>query len=315
MELIEVSYTQISEYGDPDLPDNDPVNLFSCRRKWASRKIFNLFAAPSEHLLKGKSVHETFQKDLTLVRQGGNGGSYNTLVGWYEEILAKERKNDDPLGAYSQADYTRLLESGRTIMRSYKDSIQQRFLKPTRIVAIEEVVEFKITAGSLNVHFRGRLDVATKNWLFDFKTGKLWPYAAEYLSTQVEAYLLGVREHKNLLLRPLDKFMFLVFTDEGEIQILPTQRTEEALEAYRTKIYRIGSHMLQSIRLSEFTAQPGSKCKWCSYLGQCAEGMHYIKQYNLEPKVPVITSEDVTYARNTGALPSNPECDKPCKDD
>lgn len=287
MITLQLSHSQLEAYGDP-LVESDEG--FGCQKKWGYDKVYHAKGGPAMALMRGIALHEALQVDLTGIKEKRDPLDFYDLAGAFRTSFAKARSEQDPHNLYSPRQYRNEEERSLGLLSSYCEKVQPGFIK-TEILAIEEWLSFTVTGilgdEEVEIELRGRLDVATIRAICDFKTAsRPWPYGIEHFKEQADAYFLGVQNHPNPLLRQLDAFTFIVFS-ENAVQMLPTRRTPTQLEAFQRKVFDIGCHMIEAKRNKDFKARPGNRCRWCGYQGICTEGQTYIQRTGASMEVPI----------------------------
>ena len=243
---------------EPD-PDQYPLSASGVKKFKGCPKAFELRylegldgSKPSSGYAElGSAVHEAIERVLLENSIGRLSETPNQLkelmVGEYREINPDVK--DD------------LYQTGLSCIEVAARYTASKGLESFR--GIEEDFLFALGREDVNHSFRGLMDVATPNEVWDWKTGKNVYPEDEIIQGMI--YAMG---YLDLFGEPPEKIRFVYIQKEIERVIEPTDENwQQMLDVVRD--------IVKAKESGEFPAKPDpSSCYWCEYEGFCpsAEG-------------------------------------------
>jgi putative RecB family exonuclease len=124
---------------------------------------------------------------------------------------------------------------------------------------VEAEYEFDVDRPDLQQKFKGKLDVATTNEIWDWKTGSIRDDTAEKEKIQGAVYMAAYRVaygHSPEAIR-------FVYLKEGQVRTIePSTDTWQFMLSH-------ARNLAKSIRTENFEAKPGDQCYWCDFEQFC----------------------------------------------
>jgi hypothetical protein len=214
--------------------------------------------------------------------------------------LDERLRRDDPNDYYFAGEYQTWIDSARAIFAGYIEHVQP-FYQP---LAVEtwfgrdpEIPIPDADGWSFVGILDARVYVPGRGYgLVDWKTGKPWDIGKEHGDGQASAYLFAdeardiISDHRGA--PPASFVMFLllpvvdgVCTPEQRI----TTRTHADRFAYVEYLRTITREIDEAKRTGDFKANTTGRCGYCSVLGSCEAGRHYLYNGHRESHVPGVT--------------------------
>lgn len=243
-----------------------------CQYRWYLAKIKKVPQAPAEALVLGTAFH-------TAIEAAGR------------HILTHEKNLVDDLIAIGSAEIARAVHQDTTHFLADRwtdmseklvimlNAFIQQILPLYKPISVEESFHVPF---STTLQFTGRIDACTTKSIIDFKTGKRWEDGIEHTKSQASAYLAA---------KPLfTRVTFIVFSVHDrccDVQILPTQRTDDQRAAYITSAKSVASQIETAHSSGNFPAKTGVLCGWCATVGSCPVGQQWLVAHHRTPMVPM----------------------------
>jgi DNA helicase-2/ATP-dependent DNA helicase PcrA len=240
---LNLSFTQLDEYE-------------KCPQKYRFKNELKIPTPPSSQMSYGIVIHEAlehFYKDLAR----GDEPHLDRLIAHLEAGFKLAQKKDPDLP-------DQLLEKARESLRGFFEKNKAK-LKPA--LAIEKSFKLEIGEHILS----GKIDRADQEpegvVIVDYKTGRAKSDGDEadekaaQKSLQFSVYALAARDFFKWKLKEM-QFYYL-----QEQSVLSTNRTDNEIEATKTKILEMAS----KLQKDEFSAKPGFHCRYCEFTKICPE--------------------------------------------
>lgn len=187
-----------------------------------------------------------------------------------EDALQHDQQNDRNLSSYAPMRYQYyadrlgvdehgdLYETGLECVKRAVEYVEDR---DPDILDIEKEVEFDVDRPDLQETFRGAMDVATSDEIWDWKTGSIRDDTPRKEKIQGAVYMAAYRVTYG---HPPEKVRFVYLKEEKVRSFDPSDEVwQEMLNAAR--------RLAASKDSGNFEAQPGDKCYWCDYEQYCTE--------------------------------------------
>jgi putative RecB family exonuclease len=247
----------------PALSPSRAADFKQCPLLYRFRTVDRLPETPTVAQVRGTVVHAVLEELFTLPAE-------QRLPERAMEMLApawagQRAERPELAEAFTERDAEEILDSARTLVRSYFAMEDPRRLAPE---ACETLVEAELDSGVLLRGYVDRLDVAPTGEIrvVDYKTGSAPREAFENKALfQMKFYALVLYRMRGVVPRQL-RLMYLA----GE-QSLAYEPDEAELLRFERTLEAIWKAILAAGRTGDFRASPGKLCRWCDHKARCPE--------------------------------------------
>lgn len=139
--------------------------------------------------------------------------------------------------------------------------VAARFLeaKDPEIVGVEMDSQFGLSRPDIDSRFRGIMDVATQNEIWDWKSGRIRDDTPIEEKIQGAVYMKCFEQEYG---KPPDNIRFIYLKEEKERKL---ETDDEIWE----KMLEYAHDLIQGEEKGEYPAEPGDQCFWCGYESFC----------------------------------------------